>query len=126
MYFAIVDRVKSPSIVNACISLEGENGELGKPYYVFSISQEAVEKQPYHSGVVYLLPRDSFVRQAPLQAGATRVHIAQLASHEAVVPLAKLVIDPEDFPFLAQMRMHDDARLGLFAEAMMEGLPWPE
>ena len=126
MYFAIVDRDKSPSIMNACITIEGENGEMSKPHYFFSISQQAVGKQPYHDGVVYLLPSESFIRQEPMQAGASRVHLAQLASFEEVRPLAKLVIEPSDFPFLAQMRTHDDARLELFAQAMMQGLPWPE
>jgi hypothetical protein len=126
MYFAIVDRSKSPSIVNACIYLEEENGALSKPYYFFSISKQAVDRQPYHAGVVYLLPSGSFMRQPPFQAGAFRVHVAQLASPEEVVPLAKLVIEPADFPFIAQMHTHDDERLALYAEAMSQGLPWPE
>jgi hypothetical protein len=61
-----------------------------------------------------------------MQADTLRVHIAQLASPQAVTPLAKLAIAPEDFPFLAQMRTHDDGRLELYAEAMINGLPWPE
>jgi hypothetical protein len=61
-----------------------------------------------------------------MQTDSLRVHIAQLASMEEVVPLAKLVITPEDFPFLAQMRSHEDERLGVYAEAMTKGLPWPE
>jgi hypothetical protein len=126
MYFAIVDRVKSPSVINACIQLEEVDGSLGKPYYFFSISKRAVGGQPYHDGVVYLLPSHTFIRQPPLQNGSLRVHIAQLASAEEVVPLAKLVIRPEDFPFLAQMRSHEDERLGVYAEAMSKGLPWPE
>jgi hypothetical protein len=126
MYFAIVDRTKSPSIMNACVYLEAPDGSLGKPYYFFSISKQAVGRQPYGEGVVYLLPRHTFIRQPPMQTDSLRVHIAQLASMEAVVPLAKLVITPEDFPFLAQMRTHEDERLGVYAEAMSKGLPWPE
>ena len=126
MYFAIVDREKSRSVINACIFLEQPDGARSKPFYFFSISQQAVERQPYQNGVVYLLPKASFVAQPPLTSGPLRVHIAQLASREAVVPLAKLAIAPHDFPFLAQMRTHDDARLDEYARAMTEGLPWPE
>jgi len=54
------------------------------------------------------------------------VHIAQLASFEPVQPLAKLTVAPEDFPFLAQIRGHDDARLQEYADALQNGLPWPE
>jgi hypothetical protein len=126
MYFAVVDRQKSPSVINACITLEQGDGAISHPYYFFSISQQAVGRQPYCNGVVYLLPRASFVAQPPKEVGPLRVHIAQLASLEAVTPLAKLAVAPEDFPFLAQMRTHDDAQLDLYAEAMSQGLPWPE
>lgn len=126
MYFAIVDRAKSPSIVNACIYLESPEGQLSEPHYLFSISRNAIDRQPYHDGTVYLLPRATFVRQPPLQAGPWRVHTAQLASLEPVVPLAKLAVTPEDFPFLAQMRTHDDDRLAEYAQAMNQGLPWPQ
>jgi hypothetical protein len=126
MYFAIVDRTKSPSIINACVYLEQADGSLGWPYYFFSISRKAIGRRPYCNGVVYLLPRDTFMRQSPVQAGDVRVHTSQLASLEAVKPLAKLVILPQDFPFLAQMRSHDDARLAEYAAAMQQGLPWPD
>lgn len=126
MYFAIVDRSKSPSIINACIYLEQADGSLGWPYYLFSISRKAVDRQPYCNGVVYLLPRDTFMRQPPMQSGDLRVHTSQLASLEAVKPMAKLSIAAQDFPFLAQMRTHDDARLEEYAAAMMQGLPWPD
>ncbi|MCC6457504.1 MAG: hypothetical protein IT328_21285 [Caldilineaceae bacterium] len=126
LYFAIVDRSKSPSIINACIYPERADGTMGDPYYFFSISRQAVDRQPYQDGVVYLLPRDTFIRQPAIEVGAWRIHVAQLASLEAVAPLAKLAVTPEDFPFLAQMRTHDDARLAEYAEAMNRGLPWPQ
>jgi hypothetical protein len=126
MYFAIVNRAKSPSVINACVTIEDENGMVSHPYYFFSISRQAVDRQPYHAGVVYLLPRESFVSQPPQQLGLLRIHVAQLASATPVVPLAKLAVAPEDFPFLAQMRTHDDARLAEYGEAMARGLPWPD
>jgi hypothetical protein len=126
IYFAIVDRAKSPSIVNACLYVEMADGSLGHPLYLFSISKKAVGNQPYRAGVVYLLPSASFVRQPPMQFGALRIHVAQRASAEPVVPLAKIVVTPEDFPFLSQMRTHDDERLPSYAEAMQRGLPWPD
>ena len=126
LYFAIVDRTKSPTLVNSCISLEDAEGAMSKPYYCFSISQEAMARQPYGNGYVYLLPSPTFVRQPAFRHDPWLVHVAQLASPEPVTPLAKLAVTPEDFPFLAQMRTHDDARLGLYAEAMGQALPWPE
>ena len=125
IYFAIVDRTKSASIINACVYLAQANGTVGEPYYCFSISQHALPHYPYQNGVVYLLPSATFMRQPPMHVGPWHIHIAQLASLEAVVPLAKLAVTPEDFPFLAQMRSHDDERLEEYANAMSQGLPWP-
>jgi hypothetical protein len=126
MYFAILDRAKSPSLMNACVYLEQADGTLSTPYYLFSISRTAMARQPYSPGFVYLLPRDTFMLQPPMQAGEWRVHVAQLASLEAVDPLAKLEVVAEDFPFLAQMRTHEDDRLQEYANAMQQGLPWPD
>ena len=57
--------------------------------------------------------------------GPYQVKIAQLASFEPVVPLAKLSVAPEDFPFLNQIRGHDDERLQEYATALQTGAPWP-
>ena len=40
-------------------------------------------------------------------------------------PLAKLTVTPEDFPFLTQIRGHDDERLQDYANALQTGAPWP-
>ena len=47
------------------------------------------------------------------------------ASFEYVRPLAKLAVAPEDFPFLQQIRGHDDERLQDYATALQTGSPWP-
>jgi hypothetical protein len=58
--------------------------------------------------------------------GSNTVHIAQLASYVPVQPLAKLTVTPEDFPFLARIRGHDDNRLKEYGLAMQTGAPWPK
>ena len=125
MFFAVVDRARVGSITNACVTLAGPDGALRGPYYVFSVSRPALPERPWHSGTVYLLPRETFVTQAPMPFGDRQVPIAQLASFEPVAPLAKLSVAPEDFPFLAQIRGHDDERLAEYASALQNGLPWP-
>jgi hypothetical protein len=127
MFFAIVDRDRYPmSISNACVRLEDAGGRVSEPLYVFSVSQAALPHQPWRTGTVYLLPRATFVQQAPFPFGESRVHVAQLASLEPVVPLARLAVTPADFPFLSQIRGHDDARLEVYQQALMTGAPWPE
>jgi hypothetical protein len=126
MFFAIVDRDRVTSITNACIRLADETGVLHGPYYVFSVSQSALRNQPWRTGTVYLLPRRTFTVQPSIAFGSKQVHIAQLASFEPVQPLAKLTVTPADFPFLAQIRGHDDKRLQEYATALQTGAPWPK
>lgn len=126
MFFAVVDRERVRSITNACVRLADETGALNGPFYVFSISQSALPHQPWQTGTVYLLPRNTFVTQPPLPFGSYQVHIAQLASFVHVQPLAKLTVTPEDFPFLKQIRGHDDQRLQEYATALQTGAPWPD
>jgi hypothetical protein len=125
MFFAVVDRDRVRSITNACVRLADPTGTLHGPYYVFSVSQASLPNRPWRTGTVYLLPRKPFVTQPPMPFGENQVHIAQLASFEPVQPLAKLTITPEDFPFLAQIRWHDDERLQEYATALQSGGPWP-
>jgi hypothetical protein len=125
MFFAIVDRERVRSITNACVRLTDETGKQHGPFYVFSVSQAALASQPWRTGTVYLLPRSTFITQPPLTFGASQVEIAQLASFEPVQPLAKLTVTPADFPFLMQIRGHDDERLQEYATALQTGAPWP-
>jgi hypothetical protein len=126
MFFAIVDRSLVKSITNACIRLSDESGTLHGPYYVFSISQSALPHQPWRTGTVYLMSRSTFIAQVPMAFGSYQVHIAQLASSEPVEPLAKLMVSPDDFPFLRHIRGHDDERLQEYAAALQTGAPWPK
>ena len=125
IFFAIVDRERVMSITNACVRLADETGTLHGPYYVFSVSQAALPNQPWRTGTVYLLPRNPFTLQPPITFGPNEVHIAQLASLVPVQPLAKLTVTPADFPFLTQIRGHDDQRLQEYATALQTGAPWP-
>ena len=125
MFFAIVDRERVGSITNACVRLSDESGTLHGPYYVFSVSQSALPNQPWRTGTVYLLPRGTFITQSPMPFGSYQVQIAQLASFVPVQPLAKLTVTPADFPFLLQIRGHDDQRLQEYATALQTGAPWP-
>jgi hypothetical protein len=93
---------------------------------VFSVSRHLLPQRPWRTGWVYLLPPDTFVTQPPLPFGPYEVRIPQLASFEAVTPIARLEVAPEDFAFLAAIRGHDDARLAEYAQAMSTGAPWPD
>jgi hypothetical protein len=126
MYFALLDRSYSTVMMNGCVRIVGPEGSVGAPLYHFSIGRHLLPLRPWKPGAVYVLPRESFVAQPPIPFGEVTIHVAQLASFEAVVPLAWLAVDPEDFPFLEQVRGHDDSRAEVYAAAMQSGAPWPD
>ncbi len=125
IYFAIVDRDGGvTSLVNSCARVIGTDGSRGEPYYFFSINADVLPLQPWRTGTVYLLPRQSFERQAPLAYRGLQLEAAQWASSAAVRPLARLPVAPRDFPFLAQMRGHDPLVVRQRAAQDPDGFPW--
>jgi hypothetical protein len=127
MFFAILDRTLYPMATsNACVRLADEGGVVSEPFYVFSISQNSLHKQPWRNGSVYLLPSETFIYQPSLRFGPYEARIPQMASLSQVIPFARLDVTPEDFPFLKDIRGLDDARLEEYGRAMQTGAPWPE
>ena len=124
MFYAIVDRDRYPvTLNNGCIMLVDRPGP---PHYYFSISSGSLEQRPWRTGYVYFLPAHSFVEQPSGPYGGHVARVPQLASPVAVRPFARLQVAPGDFPFLSQIRGHDDDRLAEYAEAVMTAAPWPE
>ncbi|WP_020576920.1 hypothetical protein [Actinopolymorpha alba] len=125
MYYAILDRDRYPmSLCNACIRLGGNDGTRRASFYYFSISRAALDHRPWRAGTVYLLPADGFEAQPPFTVRGIEIHSPQLANAAPVRPTAKLSVRPEDFPFLRQIRGHDDAALHARAAADPDGFPW--
>jgi hypothetical protein len=128
MFYAIVDRDRYPlTLNNGCILLlDGEGRRRGVPSYYFSITDEALDEQPFRTGYVYFLPAETFVAQPAATYAGHAARIPQLASPVAVTPFARLQVAPGDFPFLAQIRGHADDRLAEYAQAVMAAAPWPD
>lgn len=124
IYFAILDRERHPmSLINSAMRFE-RDGERSEPYYFFSISDKALAQRPFRRGTVYLLPGASFEQQAPMFRGDHRIWLPQWASLEPVKPMGRLAVGPEDFPFLEQLRGHDDESTFARARANPDGFPW--
>lgn len=126
MFFAIADRERIGSVTNACVRLADASGTSSAPYYLFSISREALPAHPWRTGTVYVLPGETFEPQPPVPFGEYEARIPQLASLVPIRPLARITVAPEDFPFLAQIRAHDDDRLAEYARALETGAAWPD
>jgi hypothetical protein len=125
LYYAILDRDQFPmSLTNACIRVVSPLGESSEPLYFFSISQTALVHRPWRTGTVYILPRTTFEPQQPIPFGDSAIHVLQWASPVPVTPLAKLHVTPADFPFLDQIRGHDDHIQQQRIRANPNGFPW--
>lgn len=107
MFFGVVDRARlKGSIRNGVQYFQNRAGET-IAVYNFSINREQLVEQPFTTGALYFLPRDTFVRLKLTEES----YANEWASEESVQPYAKLLIEPEDFPFLAQISGHDDSEL---------------
>lgn len=108
LFFAVVDRSKiSGSIRNGVEFYQNDDGDEVAIYH-FSINQDWLDKEPWRSGTLYVLPRKTF-RQMPMSASGGLSN--EWVSEVPVKPLVRLAIEPEDFPFLAQVGGHDDSEL---------------
>jgi len=127
MFYAIVDRDRYRlTLNNGCILLMDADGRRGLPHYYFSITGGALHEQPWRTGYVYFLPAETFVAQPAGTYAGHAARIPQLASPVAVTPFARLQVAPVNFPFLAQIRGHEDDRLAEYAQAVMAAAAWPD
>jgi hypothetical protein len=132
MCYAILDRENfHPRFMNGAVRFElpsfdkslGSNG-LSDTRYFFSITKNILENYPWRDGVMYVLPKDGFVLQPPHPLGDCIIHEFHWANLNAVKPLAKLRISPEDFPFLGQVRGHDNAVIEERMKVNPARFPW--
>jgi len=93
-------------------------------YYFFSIGGDGPIATPWRTGVIYVLPRDTFVQQVLDNSSDIKLQTAQWASADAVKPLMKFTVPPDDFPFLQQVRIHDPKITMERASKNPNGFPW--
>jgi hypothetical protein len=115
MWFAVLDRSQlEGSIRNGALRWTSGDGRTLDVYH-FSVHHEHVGGDIWRPGTLYLLPRETF-HANPLFPGGSAA--SEWASLEAVRPLKRIAVDPDDFPFREQVGGHDDslvieaARLG--------------
>ena len=112
MFFAVVDRPNlKGSIRNGVMTFHNRAGDEVSVYN-FSINQDQLADQPWRTGTLYFLPRDTFTR---LMLTPT-TFANEWASEQPVRPIARLTVRPEDFPFLDRIGGHDDSELLRYSE----------
>jgi hypothetical protein len=127
IYFAIIDRKQFPlSLFNSCFQVRMSPDQLSDPFYFFSISHPALLQKPWCPGAIYILPRQDFEQEPAQMVGGAEILLPHWVSARPACPVAKLLVLPQDFPFLAQVHGHNDARLVELTAADPGGFPWPE
>ena len=107
MFFSIVDRQRLRGSIRNGVMRHGRAGRSIDLYH-FSLHHECLDEAPFTTGALYLLPRDRFERLTFFPGGPVS---NEWACHEPVRPLARLSIEPDDFPFLVDIGGHDDGPL---------------
>ncbi len=125
MFFAVVDRHSRPTAtMNVAFRVMETDGTKGMSYYFFSLDKDALALRPWWEGTMYILPRDSFEQEAPELYQGVMLESAHWASLVPVKPVGKLLVEPEDFPFLNRIVPHDQALINERAKKDPEGFPW--
>ncbi len=124
LFHALLDRERFPhlSMNNGCVHPEGDPG---RARYVFSVDASLLPRQPWSDGFVYLLPRDGFEEEPPVDSGGFKIRIPHLANPRPVRPIGRVRVVLEDFPLLGGVRGHDPKRMPEYAAAVRGLKPWP-
>lgn len=128
IYFAIIDRKKFPglSLFNSCLRARISADQFSDPMYFFSITHSVLLQKPWCDGMVYILPRQSFEREASQQVQGVEIVFPHWISTVAAEPVARLMVGPQDFPFLSSIHGHNNEKLTQLAMADPNGYPWPD
>ncbi len=126
LYFAILNRRKHPemTLFNSCFQARISLDQFSEPLYFFSITQSVLIQKPWCTGAIYILPRQSFIQESTQQAQGTEIIFPHWISSQSTQPIAKLLVEPDDFPFLDQIHGHNDEKLTQLASENPNGFPW--
>jgi|SRR5699024_7294058 len=96
MFYAVLDRSKLVgSIRNGCLVYKN------KKYHYYSLNKSTMEKDPWTSGKLYILPKNVFKL-----ADNNNIHFDEWISHDFVKPINHLEIHPDDFYFKNRVSTH--------------------
>ena len=108
MWFAVLDRPKlKGSIRNGVMTWPDRSGNP-VDLYRFTVHKDFVGTNIWRTGTLYLFSPSDF-EPIPFYPGGPASN--EWASTSQLKPLARLTVDPADFPFLNQVGGHDDGEL---------------
>lgn len=96
MFYAVFDRSKLVgSFRNGCLVYKN------KKYHYYSLNKSTMEKNPWTSGKLYILPKKVF---KPADNG--NIHFDEWISHDFVKPINHLAVHSDDFYFINRVSTH--------------------
>ena len=128
IFFAIVDRsnFQPLSLFNSCLNIRISSHNVLGPMYFFSITRSALLRKPWCDGMVYILPRDGFIQEPAQLVSGAEIIFPHWYSFKPAIPVLRLPVQPDDFPFLSQVHGHNDEKLVELSTADPNGFPWEE
>ena len=126
MFYALVDRSQvGLRILNGAFQVR-EADTLSETHYFFSVTQTILDQGAWRGGTLYLLSVETFERQASYLWRGEETLEHQWASPATVDCVAKVRVEPHDFPFLDKVRGHDNAHVERRSAEEPYGFPWLE
>ena len=116
MWFAVIDRYKLTGSIRNGVMYWTDRAGKSIDLYNFSVHHEFVGREIWRTGTLYLFRRDEFTPNS-FYPGAPASN--EWTSESTRKPLARLTIEPGDFPFRNRVGGHDDGEL-IAAEAIGE------
>jgi hypothetical protein len=103
IWFAILDKSKIHVTENGCVRVG--NGQKRVKYYHFDLPLENQSAPPFIDGMVYIAKAEDFPdhRHYPMLDWLD-AEIEEWGSVDPITPLAKLLVKPEDFPYLDKVQ----------------------
>lgn len=108
MWFAVIDRSKLKGSIRNGVMTWPDRSSIPVDLYRFTVHKDYVGGDIWRTGTLYILSRADF-EPIPFYPGGPAS--SEWASTSELKPLARLTIDPADFPFLDDVGGHDDGEL---------------
>jgi len=103
MWFAILDKSKYDQTRNGSVRVG--TGEKRLKYYHFELPKSNRENKPFLAGMIYICRAKDFPDKRPYPIlDWFNGEIEEWGSAKPVRPLAKIIVTPEDFPYLDQVQ----------------------
>lgn len=103
LWFAILDKSRFRVTRNGCLGIGGEGRR--EKYYHFELERTLKGQQPFISGTIYLARAEDFPSRPRIpMLNLLGCDFEEWGSSEPVKPLARLAVEPSDFPYLDQVQ----------------------